>query len=97
MIWAKDSATDGGTVTTLATYVYDALGNRVESDLWTQASGDVYSGNEKEWMRQTVGLTGAGGKDSVEFMLDGPDAQPRGGTTDEGRAPLGRPVRRDVR
>ncbi|HYQ88074.1 MAG TPA: hypothetical protein VEU09_00430, partial [Candidatus Binatia bacterium] len=38
--------------------------------LWTQASGDVYSGNEKEWMRQTVGLTGAGGKDSVEFMLD---------------------------
>src|SRR4051812_16207375 len=27
MIWAKDSASDGGTVTTLATYVYDALGN----------------------------------------------------------------------
>ena len=30
--------------------------------LWTHASGDVYSGNEKEWMRQTVGLTGAGGQ-----------------------------------
>jgi len=38
--------------------------------LWTQASGDLYSGTEKEWQRQTVALTGAGGKDSVEFMLD---------------------------
>jgi len=39
MVWAKDSATDGGTVTTLATYVYDALGNRIEKDVWTQQSG----------------------------------------------------------
>jgi RHS repeat-associated protein len=39
MAWAKDSATDGGTVLTLATYVYDALGDRVEKDVWTQASG----------------------------------------------------------
>jgi len=39
MVWAKDSATDGGTVTTLATYVYDALGNRLEKDVWTQQSG----------------------------------------------------------
>jgi hypothetical protein len=38
--------------------------------LWIHASGDVYAGSEKEWMRQTVPLTGAGGKDSVEFMLD---------------------------
>jgi flagellar hook capping protein FlgD len=41
--------------------------------LWTPASGQVYSGNEKEWMRQTVSLTGAAGKDSVEFMLDAKD------------------------
>jgi RHS repeat-associated protein len=41
MIWAKDSATDGGTVTTLATYVYDALGNRIEEDVWTQSSGST--------------------------------------------------------
>jgi len=38
--------------------------------LWTAASGDLYGGNEKEWMRQLVPLTGAAGKDSVEFMLD---------------------------
>jgi YD repeat-containing protein len=39
MIWAKDSATDGGTVTTMATYVYDVFGNRIEKDVWTQSSG----------------------------------------------------------
>jgi RHS repeat-associated protein len=39
MVWAQDSATDGGTVTTLATYVYDAFGNRLEKDVWTQSSG----------------------------------------------------------
>jgi RHS repeat-associated protein len=34
MVWAKDSATDGGTILTLATYVYDALNNRIEKDVW---------------------------------------------------------------
>jgi hypothetical protein len=38
MVWAKDSATDGGAATTLATYVYDALGNRIEKDVWTGAT-----------------------------------------------------------
>jgi hypothetical protein len=38
--------------------------------LWTHPSSDVYAGDEKEWLRQTVALTGAGGKDSVEFMVD---------------------------
>jgi len=38
--------------------------------LWTPSSENVYGGSEKEWLRQTVDLTGAGGKDSVEFMLD---------------------------
>jgi len=38
--------------------------------LWTQASSDLYAGNEKEWMRQVVALNGAAGKDSVEFMID---------------------------
>src|SRR5260370_34516694 len=34
MIWAKDSATDGGTVTTLATYGYAALSNRIAKAVW---------------------------------------------------------------
>jgi hypothetical protein len=38
--------------------------------LWTQSSGEIYFGNEREWMRQVVGLPGAVGKDSVEFMLN---------------------------
>jgi RHS repeat-associated protein len=39
LIWAKDSATDGGSVLTLATYTYDALGNRIEKDVWTSSPG----------------------------------------------------------
>jgi hypothetical protein len=38
--------------------------------LWSHASGDLYGGTEKEWLRQTVPLTGAAGKDSVEFMVN---------------------------
>jgi RHS repeat-associated protein len=34
MTWAKDAATDGGSATMMATYSYDALGNRVEKDVW---------------------------------------------------------------
>ena len=34
MVWAKDSASDGGTVTTLATYVYDALGKPPAPKEW---------------------------------------------------------------
>ncbi|HZT80359.1 MAG TPA: RHS repeat-associated core domain-containing protein [Gemmataceae bacterium] len=32
-------ATDGGTVLMQATYAYDAFGNRLEKDVWTQSSG----------------------------------------------------------
>jgi RHS repeat-associated protein len=39
LAWAKDSATDGGTVLSLSTYVYDVFGNRIETDVWTQTSG----------------------------------------------------------
>jgi RHS repeat-associated protein len=39
LIWAKDSATDGGSVLMLATYTYDALGDRIEKDVWTSSSG----------------------------------------------------------
>ena len=39
LIWAKDSATDGGSATTLATYVYDVFGDRIEKDVWTSQSG----------------------------------------------------------
>jgi len=38
--------------------------------LWSQSSSQIYFGTEKEWMRQTVALPGAAGKDSVEFMLN---------------------------
>src|SRR5262249_33940072 len=34
MLTAAFSATDGGTVTKRVTYVYDALGNRLERDAW---------------------------------------------------------------
>ena len=60
MIWAKDSATDGGTVLSLATYVYDVFGNRIEEDVWTQSSGTTtvsrfaYDGHEKSGPTSTV-------------------------------------------
>ena len=38
--------------------------------LWSQSSSQIYFGTEKEWIRQTVALPGAAGKDSVEFMLN---------------------------
>jgi RHS repeat-associated protein len=38
MTWAKDVAGDGVTTLTLATYVYDARGNRIEKDVWTKSS-----------------------------------------------------------
>ena len=38
--------------------------------LWTQATSQLYSGNEKEWLRQSLSLTGAAGKDSVQFMVE---------------------------
>jgi hypothetical protein len=33
--------TDGGTLLLQATYVYDAFGNRLEKDVWTQSTGTV--------------------------------------------------------
>ena len=39
LIWSKDAATDGGAATTLATYLYDVFGNRIEKDVWTSQSG----------------------------------------------------------
>src|SRR6266852_4285500 len=34
LMWDKDSAADGGAVLSAGTYVYDALGNRLEMDIW---------------------------------------------------------------
>src|SRR5262249_12051915 len=39
LAWAKDASTDGGATLTYATYKYDALGNRIEEDVWTSQSG----------------------------------------------------------
>ena len=36
---------------------------------WTDPSGLLYFGNEKEWVRQTIALVGGGGKDSIQFRL----------------------------
>jgi RHS repeat-associated protein len=57
LVWAKDSATDGGAATTLATYVYDALGNRIEKDVWTGSTTVTrfgYDGDEV-WVDLTSG------------------------------------------
>jgi YD repeat-containing protein len=35
LISVKKEATDGGTIQMQATYTYDALGNRLEQDVWT--------------------------------------------------------------
>ncbi len=39
LVWAKDSATDGGTVLSLTTFLYDVFGNRIEKDAWNSTSG----------------------------------------------------------
>jgi len=36
---------------------------------WTDPAGILYFGNEKEWLRQTIPLVGAGGADSVQFRF----------------------------
>ena len=41
LIWAKDSATDGGAATSLATYVYDVFGDRIEKDLWSSGTTTI--------------------------------------------------------
>jgi RHS repeat-associated protein len=50
LLWVKDAATDGGSATMLATYVYDALGNRIEKDVWqggaTTVTRFAYDGTE---------------------------------------------------
>ncbi|HET9951223.1 MAG TPA: FlgD immunoglobulin-like domain containing protein [Candidatus Eisenbacteria bacterium] len=40
---------------------------------WIDPSGLLYFGNEKEWLRQTIPLVGAGGADSVQFRLTARD------------------------
>ncbi len=37
--------------------------------LWNDPTGLVYFGNEREWIRQTIGLPGAAGKDSVQVRF----------------------------
>ena len=40
---------------------------------WVDPTGLLYFGNEKEWMRQTIPLLGAGGADSVQFRVTARD------------------------
>jgi hypothetical protein len=40
---------------------------------WIDPSGLLYFGNEKEWLRQTIQLVGAGGADSVQFRFTAAD------------------------
>jgi YD repeat-containing protein len=39
LVGATDRSTDGGSLLAMATYVYDALGNRSEQDDWTSSGG----------------------------------------------------------
>jgi RHS repeat-associated protein len=39
LLWAKQQATDGGTLLSLTSYVYDVAGNLLERDGWTQQTG----------------------------------------------------------
>ena len=41
MIWAQQRATDGGTLLLEETFAYDALGNRIQQQTWTSATGWV--------------------------------------------------------
>jgi|GEM_PF-1838684 len=41
MTSAKQEQTDGGTLLTQATYVYDVFGDRIEKDVWTSSTGTV--------------------------------------------------------
>jgi RHS repeat-associated protein len=41
MTSATERSSPGGALLTAATYVYDVYGNRIETDVWTQASGKV--------------------------------------------------------
>jgi RHS repeat-associated protein len=41
MTSATERSSPGGSLLTAATYVYDVYGNRIETDVWTQASGTV--------------------------------------------------------
>ncbi|HEU4726105.1 MAG TPA: FlgD immunoglobulin-like domain containing protein, partial [Candidatus Eisenbacteria bacterium] len=54
-------------------YYNVAFRKRKTTDLdwspWTDPTGLLYFGNEKEWIRQTVPLVGAGGADSVQFRF----------------------------
>lgn len=36
---------------------------------WIDPTGILYFGNEREWLRQTISLVGAGGADSVQFRV----------------------------
>jgi hypothetical protein len=60
LVSAKDSATDGGSATTLATYVYDALANRIEKDWWTSTAGTTtqrYGYDGDQIMRSSLKAT----------------------------------------
>jgi len=37
---------------------------------WSPATSQLYAGSEKEWLRQSIPLTAAAGKDSVQFMIE---------------------------
>src|SRR5260370_26870942 len=51
MIWAKDSATDGGALLSVATYTYDVFGHLVEED---QTVGTTLTMTRHAWHGQNI-------------------------------------------
>jgi RHS repeat-associated protein len=74
LLWAKDQATDGGTLLSLSTYVYDVFGNRIETDVWTQSSGVVTTRRfGYDGANAVLELDGSNNLVMRRLFLDGPN------------------------
>jgi RHS repeat-associated protein len=74
LVWAQDRATDGGTLLSAATYVYDVLGNRIEADAWAQQSGvTTVTRSGYDGSNAWVDLNGGNALVMRRVFLDGPD------------------------
>jgi RHS repeat-associated protein len=69
----KQESTDGGTVTMRATYVYDAFGQRLEKDVWTQASGTTVTRFGYDHGNVWVDMNGSNALQTRRLYLEGVD------------------------
>jgi RHS repeat-associated protein len=71
---AKQEQTDGGTLLMQATYLYDALGNRVEKDVWTSTGGLTVSRLGYDGQNVWVDLNGSNQLQMRRLYLDAVDS-----------------------